>query len=77
VSIARDRPREALTDIEQALAQAPAPLLYFHQALAYAHLGQRQAASAALQKGEQLGLEPRQLHPLERRLHGELLRSLQ
>jgi tetratricopeptide (TPR) repeat protein len=69
----------AVEDLEEAVAESPAPRTYFHLARAYQLTGNRVAAAAALRQAEAAGLNAAALHPLERpayqRLRDELARK--
>ena len=66
VYLALGQPRQALGDLEEAIAETSSPIWHFHRAQAYDQLGQTSAATEALKQAQKLGLEPEQLHPLER-----------
>ena len=77
VHLAAGEPDKALRDLEEAIAEAPKAINYFHQAQAYLALGQRNAAEKALRKAHELGLAPDRLHPLERAAHDRLQTALE
>jgi tetratricopeptide (TPR) repeat protein len=68
--------KQAVKDMQQALAQAASPGKYFHLARAQRLAGNRVAAVDAWRKAAEAGLREGDLHPLERpafrRLAGEL-----
>jgi tetratricopeptide (TPR) repeat protein len=66
----------AIADLEQAIADAPTASRYFHLARAYRAANNLDAAGRALQKARDLGLQPAQLHPLERPACNSLLAEL-
>jgi len=66
VYLALDKPREAIQDARDAIAENPRPNRHFHLARAYYQAKQKEKAAEALQEAEKLGLDPQQLHPLER-----------
>jgi tetratricopeptide (TPR) repeat protein len=66
----------AVHDLELAVDQSPNATRYFHLAEAYRKAGKLDAATAALRKAEQLGLEPGSLYPRDRVLYPELKAEL-
>ncbi len=69
VYLARGLAREALEDLDLVLADQPKANRYFHRAQALAALNKRKEAAKALfdAKNQRGGLDPRHLHPLERK----------
>ena len=66
VFLARQQPDQALADLAKAIAEVPRPTRYFHRAQAYYQSGKMKLAARSLQEAQRGGLDPRQLHPLER-----------
>ena len=64
--------KEALTDINAAIADTPSAVRYFHKAEVLEADNENTAARQAFQKAEELGLKPEMLHPLERSRYGKL-----
>jgi tetratricopeptide (TPR) repeat protein len=60
------RPQEALRDLEDAVAQEPRGIGYFHLAQVHLALKDRNEARKAWKRSQELGIKPYQLHPLER-----------
>lgn len=67
----------AVTDLESATADAPSPPSFFRLALAQERAKRRDAAIAAFQKAQAAGLDPRQLHPIEREAYVQMARNFQ
>lgn len=65
VYMARQEPRKAIQDINDALADRETPVRYFHQAQIFMQLGQENSAKNAIFKAQQLELKPNMLQPLE------------
>ncbi|MBL8798796.1 MAG: tetratricopeptide repeat protein [Planctomycetia bacterium] len=70
------QPQQAISDLEEAVADAPGASLCYHLAQAHQLANNPTAAAAALRRAKSLGLQPDRLHALERatyqRLHAEL-----
>ncbi|MEN6405152.1 MAG: tetratricopeptide repeat protein [Thermoguttaceae bacterium] len=65
VYTARGETEKALADIAEALADAETPVRLFHQAVAYEHAGQTNAATASMAKALDKGLVKTMLQPPE------------
>ncbi|MEX0714908.1 MAG: tetratricopeptide repeat protein, partial [Pirellulales bacterium] len=76
IHLARRRPREAIEDLNEALADGPTAAMYFHLAQAHQMAGNRAEAAAALKQARQQGFEPSQLHPLEVEGYEKLAKEL-
>jgi cellulose synthase operon protein C len=70
------QPELAVKDLQQALAQAPTATRYFHLAQAQQMIKDRDAAATALRKALDMGLQPAQVHPLEREAFKQLVAEL-
>jgi len=68
---------KALADLNELVAQRPGPQNYFHLALAQRKAGRPTEAVDSLKKARDLKIRPEALHPLERPVYEELVRSLQ
>ena len=77
IFLAQGKPREALTDLEQAISVESRPNRQFHRAIAYFKLGETQAATQALGEARKLGLKSADLSPLERPAFQDLAAELQ
>jgi tetratricopeptide (TPR) repeat protein len=66
----------AVKDLEEALAEAPAPDRYCRLAQAYLTAGKKEKAAAALRNAKSAGLVENKLHPLELLAYHRLLRDL-
>jgi Tfp pilus assembly protein PilF len=62
----------AITLLEDVIAVSPTATDYFHLARAHAMARDRLAAATALKKAQELGLQSRILHPLERQVFRQL-----
>jgi tetratricopeptide (TPR) repeat protein len=71
--IAIDR---AILDLETLTAEAPTATAYFHLAQAYSRAERQREAAQAWQRAKALGLNPEQLHPLERPGYERLQKEL-
>ena len=60
-----DRPREAISDLEEALKEVGKPTIWYHLALAQLKTGDKLAAAESLRKAEEAGFDPKSLHSLE------------
>ena len=76
VYTALGRPDLALPDLNESAAASPSSLTYLHIAEAYLKADDRVAASEAYRQAESMGLDPGQLHPLERVARDELLAGI-
>jgi cellulose synthase operon protein C len=76
VLIVADKPKDALTDLEEVLREDPKPSTHFHRALAYLRLGQKQEATEAFHDALRLGLKPNEVFDLEKPEYEELVKSL-
>lgn len=65
VYTALGQPKEALKDLDEAIADKEQAVWLFHQARAYEKAGQRSSASAVMQKALKKGLAPSMLEALE------------
>ena len=65
VYTALGHPKEALKDLDEAIANVESPVWLFHQARAYEESGQRTSAVAAMRKAMKKGLAPSMLELLE------------
>jgi tetratricopeptide (TPR) repeat protein len=70
------RPKQALTDLERSLKEAPTPTRLFHLAQAHHQANNRQGARQAFLEAKKLGLEASQLHPVEQVAHRKLEEEL-
>jgi tetratricopeptide (TPR) repeat protein len=70
------RTKDAVQDLQKAVAETPTPARYFHLALAQKKAGDRDAAVRAWQEAGRLGLSPEALHPLEKGAYQLLLAEL-
>jgi tetratricopeptide (TPR) repeat protein len=75
VSLRLGNRAQALSDLDQAIADSPSAELYFHRARAQQAL-ERDTAIASLKKARALNLTRNSLHPLERPSYDELLKTL-
>jgi tetratricopeptide (TPR) repeat protein len=66
----------AVKDLQQAIAQAPAPLRYFHLAQAQHMANDRVAATVAWRKATEMGLQADDVHPMERAGYARLVSEL-
>lgn len=76
VRLAMGDSRQAVKDLEEAVAAAPSASAYFHLARAHAEAQDRQAARRAWAQAKALGLGPAALHPLERTAYDRLASQL-
>jgi cellulose synthase operon protein C len=65
VHTAMGHPKEAIVDLEEAIANVESPVWLFHQARAYEESGQRTTAVAVMRKAMKKGLAPSMLEVLE------------
>ncbi len=65
VYLAMGKPKEALADMEVAVADNPTPVRLFHQAQAFAAANRPTSAREAMRKAVKDGLKPEDLQPLE------------
>ncbi len=72
VSIARDKLPAAIEDLQLAVLYEPTATKFFHLAQALILSGDAAAAREAWNRASDLGLEPAQLHELERPNYGEI-----
>ena len=77
VSLAQERPKAAINDLQQAIAEKPSASFYFHLAESLQEEGLRKAAKSALEKAKKLGFRETSLSPVERRNYRRLKLSLQ
>lgn len=77
INVARGDWKQALEDIQIALAEEPSGVRYFHQARAYFLGNQKEAAAAALKKAKDLGLTVDELPALERPAYRQLETDLE
>jgi tetratricopeptide (TPR) repeat protein len=68
--------REALENLEAAIAESPVPVRLFHRAQAYLRSDRPKAAASSLREAMDRGLKPEQLHPLERSSLAQLRKQL-
>jgi tetratricopeptide (TPR) repeat protein len=66
----------AVADLEQAVADGPTAIRYFHLARAYRAANHKDKAAAALRRARELGFQPERLHPLERSAGERLLAEI-
>ncbi|NOX55760.1 MAG: tetratricopeptide repeat protein, partial [Planctomycetes bacterium] len=76
VLLAMGRTDEAISVLEEAVADWAQPSLYVHLAQAYVKKGDTQKAIEAVQAARKLGLKEQRLHPLERAGYRRLLATL-
>jgi tetratricopeptide (TPR) repeat protein len=76
INLALGSPQMAATDLKVAISKRPSALNYFHQAQVASRLGQKEAARESLSKASELGLQPEDLHPLERQSFRQLQQEL-
>jgi tetratricopeptide (TPR) repeat protein len=74
--LAAGKPKEAIADLQTALADAPSGGKYFHLALAEQQAGNLEGARAALAKSEELGATVNQLTELEKKSYNQLVAAL-
>lgn len=74
--LAAGKPKEAIADLQTAIADAPSGGKYFHLALAEQQAGNLEGARAALAKSEELGATVNQLTELEKKSYNELVAAL-
>lgn len=67
---------KALADLNELAAQGGGPQIYFHLALVQHKAGRSAEARDALKKARDMKIRPEDLHPLERPIYDELVRSL-
>lgn len=65
IFLAQDKAREALSDLQEALKEAPTAMRCFHLAQVQLKLDQPGQARAALRQAKELGLDAAALHPVE------------
>ncbi len=65
VYLALGRAIDAIHDLEDALAEAPTAVRYFHLAMAHDRAGNDSAARDALRSALELGFDERDLHPVD------------
>ena len=77
VNLNLGKERAAILDLEKAVRDAPTPARYFH--LTRAHHMAKNAAQArvALQRANELGLDVRQLQPIDQELYPRIVDELQ
>jgi tetratricopeptide (TPR) repeat protein len=68
---------QAVRDLDDAVADVPSAVRYFHLAQAQLAAGNRKAAEAAWGRARSLGLKPADLLPLERPAHDKLRSELE
>ncbi|MGO8751158.1 MAG: tetratricopeptide repeat protein [Thermoguttaceae bacterium] len=66
VYLARGEFEEAFKEIEEAIADAPSPMLLFHKAEILGAMNRKTEAAAALKEAVKLGFDSKAVHPLER-----------
>jgi tetratricopeptide (TPR) repeat protein len=76
IYLSQGRPAQAIADLEEAIAQTPSAVRYFHLAQACLLAQKQGAAREAMQQARSAGLKPHQLHPLERPAYDQMLASL-
>ncbi|HXG12847.1 MAG TPA: tetratricopeptide repeat protein, partial [Gemmataceae bacterium] len=76
VRLAMGRAGLAVKDLQEAAAITPTAVTYFHLAQAYQAVKNPGEAAAAFRKAQALGLDAKQLHPLERPAYLRLLAEL-
>lgn len=74
--LAVGKPKEAVADLQTAIADAPSGGKYFHLALAEQQAGNLEGARAALAKSEELGANVNQLTELEKKSYNQLVAAL-
>jgi tetratricopeptide (TPR) repeat protein len=72
-----DRHQEALNDLEEAIAQQPNGLRYFHLAQVYWVQNKKNEASKAWKRSSELGIKPYDIHALERDGYSRLQQEFQ
>jgi tetratricopeptide (TPR) repeat protein len=75
--LANGKTKEALADLQLAIADAPSTSKYFHQALAEKQVGNGEAAKAALAKVQEAPDEVKRFTPLEKQALTKLIAELQ
>lgn len=68
--------RESVADLRRVVSDAPTPARYFHLSRAHQQAKDRSSALAALQRANELGLTPEQLHPSERETYRRVTAEL-
>ncbi len=76
VDLAVGKPQQALSELQQVVVAEPRSNRLFHLALAHYQVGQQKAATQALAEGQQPGLAPDELPPLERAEYQNLMAKL-
>jgi tetratricopeptide (TPR) repeat protein len=74
--LASGQDHDALEDLKKAVADGSSPTRYFHLALAYQRLNQRDDARSELEKAKVAGLKVHHLHPLEQSSAHKLIQEL-
>lgn len=68
--------QESVADLRRVVSDAPTPARYFHLSQAHHQSKDRSSALAALQRANELGLTPAQLHPSEREVYRRVTAEL-
>ncbi|GAB6166065.1 hypothetical protein JCM19992_20650 [Thermostilla marina] len=76
IRMARDDPRGALIDLDEAIADKPSGTLLFHKAQALMQLGRMEEAKQVLARAIEMGLTTDALHPLERAAFDDLVAAI-
>ncbi len=76
VYVASGQPQSAITDLNEAIANAPRPESYFHLAQAYFLLNDRKNAFDSMEKAKAAGLKVDALDPIERTAYKQLAADL-
>jgi len=74
VYLAMGKTREALADLEEAVADDPTPVRLFHQAQAFAAANRLTSARQAMAKAIEAGLDPKELLSPERAVYDKLVK---
>jgi tetratricopeptide (TPR) repeat protein len=76
-SLVSQRPADAVEALTQAVEIHPAPMYYFHLALAHLDANNKNAARTALAQARALGLVAADIHPLERADYDRVVAALE
>jgi pentatricopeptide repeat protein len=76
VYLAMGRYEEAVADLRKAVEDGPSASRFFHLSQAYLRAGQPEKARKAFRQAKAAGLEPKNLHPVERLAYREVADKL-
>jgi tetratricopeptide (TPR) repeat protein len=76
IQLNRDKPREAIADLEDALKEVAKAAIWYHLAVAQLKIGDKVAAADSFRKAEEAGFDPKSLHSLERTSYERLLKQM-